>query len=233
MVDWGTGHYEEVAGQLEPVAGRVVELAGVEDGQRVLDLGCGTGNAALVAARRGALVTGADPAERLLGVARERARGESLEVAWVRASAEELPFADSSFHRVVSVFGVIFAEDPERAVAEIVRVLRPDGEALITAWIPAGPISAMVVAIRRAMEEVTAQTTPGFPWSDTETVRDLAERHGAAAEFDDAVAEFAGESPEAFFANEEANNPDEPCVALRPRGGGRLRPDPEGGDRGT
>lgn len=214
MVDWGTGHYEEVARQLEPVAERVVETTAVEDGERVLDLGCGSGNAALAAARRGAIATGVDPAERLLEVARERARAESLEVTWVRAAAEELPFADDSFDRVVSVFGVVFAGDPERAVAETVRVLRPDVEAVLTAWIPAGPIDAMVGAIRGAMEAVTGQTTSGFPWSDKDAVAALAERHGAAAAFEDAEAEFAGESPEAYFANEEANHP--MSIAMRP-----------------
>jgi ubiquinone/menaquinone biosynthesis C-methylase UbiE len=73
MVDWGAGSYESTAAELEPVAQAVVERASLRPGQDVVDLACGTGNAALLAAERGARVLGIDSATRLLGVARERA----------------------------------------------------------------------------------------------------------------------------------------------------------------
>jgi hypothetical protein len=72
-VDWGIGRYEALAGGLLPAASAVLDADGVAGGDRVLDVGCGTGNAALLAAQRGALVTGVDPAERLLEVARAQA----------------------------------------------------------------------------------------------------------------------------------------------------------------
>jgi SAM-dependent methyltransferase len=66
-LDWGIGHYEHTAADLLPAARRLVEVAGVEAGERVVDVGCGTGSAALVAAARGAAVLGVDPATRLNG----------------------------------------------------------------------------------------------------------------------------------------------------------------------
>jgi ubiquinone/menaquinone biosynthesis C-methylase UbiE len=72
-VDWGAGHYEQTAAELEPVAHELVERAALRAGERVLDLACGTGGVALRAAAQGAQVIGVDGASRLLGVARERA----------------------------------------------------------------------------------------------------------------------------------------------------------------
>ena len=64
-VDWSVGHHEETASQLLPAAELLVEEAAPLAGERVVDVGCGTGNAALLAAARGARVTGVDPALRL------------------------------------------------------------------------------------------------------------------------------------------------------------------------
>src|SRR4051794_10485019 len=113
-MDWGQGRYERAAADLEPVAERVVALAGLAPGERVLDLGCGTGNVALLMARAGATVTGVDPSERLVSVARERVP----DAGFVIGSAEALPFDDAAFDVVISVFGVVFAADAERALAE-------------------------------------------------------------------------------------------------------------------
>src|SRR5690242_14399728 len=78
-MDWDMGEYERFAPELEPAAEQLVALAGLRGGERVLDVSCGTGNAAIVAARAGAVVTGVDPAARLLGIARGRAEAEGLE----------------------------------------------------------------------------------------------------------------------------------------------------------
>ena len=109
MPDWGIGRYERFAPDLEPAAEHVVELAGLHPGERVLDLGCGTGNAALLAARAGAAVTGIDPASRLLEIARERLAADGLDGSFVVGDAQALPFRDGEFDAVLSVFGVIFA----------------------------------------------------------------------------------------------------------------------------
>ena len=83
MIDWGTGEYEHTAAELEPVAEHVVSLAALQRGERVLDIACGTGNAALLAAHQGAVVSGIDAAPRLIQVARERAATAGLAATFV------------------------------------------------------------------------------------------------------------------------------------------------------
>ena len=86
----------------------VVRAASLAAGDRVLDLGCGTGNAALLAADQGARVTGVDPASRLLDVARYRAADDGKQIEFVVGDAASLPVEDASVDVVVSVFAVIF-----------------------------------------------------------------------------------------------------------------------------
>jgi SAM-dependent methyltransferase len=206
-VDWGVGQYERTAEQLEPVARRVVELAGVHEGDRVLDLACGTGNAALVAARAGAAATGLDAAARLVDVARERAAAEGLSASFVVGDVQELPFDDEAFDVVVSIFGVIFAQDPDRAVSELLRVLRPGGRALLSVWVPAGALDAMLGVFSRAMREATGESRERFGWHDLDAVRPIVTRHGATVEALDAELAFTADSPEAYFAESEEHHP--------------------------
>ena len=155
MVDWDRGVYEDTATELAPAAEHVVELAQITKGDRVLDLGTGTGNAALLAARAGADVTAVDPSQRLLDVARERVgTGE-----FTKAKAEELPFDDQSFDRVLSLFAVIFTDEPQRAAQEILRVLKPTGKALITTWEPTGAMHAALGILGKATSDA-AQGPP-------------------------------------------------------------------------
>jgi SAM-dependent methyltransferase len=178
-MDWGVGEYELTATELLPFADLVVAEAAPRPGDRVLDLGCGTGNVSAVAVATGAEVVGIDPSERLVGVARERVPDAELLVG----SAEDLPFEDASFDVVISLFAVIFTPDPERAMAEIVRVLKPGGRALITSWVPAGPIDAGIGTFVRAAAALSPKPpAKRFAWGDADEVRALAERHGAQAD---------------------------------------------------
>jgi len=140
-VDWSLGHYEHSAYQLLPAAEVVVERAMPVAGERVVDVGCGTGNAALLAAARGARVTGVDPARRLLEVAREQAAARGLEVMFLPGEAAALPLPEASADVVLSVFGVIFAPNAQAATAELARVTAAGGRIVLSAWIPIGAIS--------------------------------------------------------------------------------------------
>lgn len=199
MVDWGKGRYEQTAAELEPVAEALVRVAAPEAGDRVLDVACGTGNAALLAAARGADVVGVDSSERLIAVARQRARKAGLVAEFLVGDALVLPVGDADFDVVLSAFGVIFAADPAQAISEIARVLRSDGRAYITAWVASGPIDAMLTVLGRAVEQATGAPPPRrFAWADGDAVASVAEPWGLAVSTAQHELEIRAPSPEAY-----------------------------------
>jgi SAM-dependent methyltransferase len=204
-LNWGDGNYERTARTLEPVAEVVLDVAAIAPGESVLDVACGTGNAALIAAQRGARAVGVDPAKALVEIARDRATASGADVKFIVGDALDLPVADASFDAVVSVFGVIFAPDADRAAAELQRTLRPGGCIVLTSWIPSGPISAVGRALFSALPTPPAAPPP---WGDPEWARELLTRHGAAAvEVVEHTLPFRAASPEAWFADQEVNHP--------------------------
>lgn len=202
MTDWGAGSYEITAAQLAPAAVRAVDAAQITAGERVLDLACGTGNAALLCARRGGRVTGLDPAERLLAVGAERARQAGVEIAWVPGVATELPFADGEFDAVISVFGVIFAAPVEQAVSELVRVTADGGRIVLTTWTTAGTIAAASGVLRQAVAAAGAGFTSAGPaprnWGDPDDVTALFAPHGLVPRIERIPHVFGATSAEAF-----------------------------------
>jgi SAM-dependent methyltransferase len=202
-IDWGAGSYETTAGELEPVARVVVERAAITGGESVVDVACGTGNGALLAAVAGARVIGVDAAPRLLRVAEERAHAQGAALDLREGDLHALPLDDASADVVISVFGVIFAGDPERALAEVARILRPDGRAVITAWIPAGPIDAMLGAMGQIVGRAAQAPPPPrrFAWHDADALGPVCASAGLelVATTPDRLA-IRGASPEAYVA---------------------------------
>jgi ubiquinone/menaquinone biosynthesis C-methylase UbiE len=190
----GKGGLDAGAEALRLAGEALVKRAGVEPGMDVLDVGTGTGNAALPAGKEGARVTGIEPASALLEVARERAADYMLEPEWVEGEVERLPFGDGSFDRVLSVFGHMFAPDQERVASELVRVCRADGAIGLCAWTPEGLAGQML--------ELLGCSTPATTWGDEARLRELfggrveTERHKLSlkAESPEELAEFAVES---------------------------------------
>jgi ubiquinone/menaquinone biosynthesis C-methylase UbiE len=111
----------------------VFTLADVRSGEWALDVGCGTGNYTLALARLGARVVGVDPATAMLAIATSKTQEAELPVRFARATAEHLPFPEGSFDLVVSVTTLEFVASPEGAVAEMVRVVRPNGRLVVEA----------------------------------------------------------------------------------------------------
>lgn len=109
--------------------GQILDAVGVGSGDRVLDVGCGTGVLGRAAKSRHAQVTGIDPNEGMLALARRTA-----DIDWVPGSAEELPFDDDSFDFVISQFSMMFHDDRARSVREMRRVLRPKGSLAVATW---------------------------------------------------------------------------------------------------
>ena len=214
MLDWDIGHYEQMAVELEPVAGHVVSLAHVRRGERVVDLATGTGNAALLAAGAGALVTGLDTAPRLINVARDRAVAEGVDASFVVGDIQALPFADGSFDVALSVFGLVFAADASRAFDEMIRVLRPSGRALFSVWVPAGPVNAMAATFGRALAAATGRRPHRSAWHDADAVGGLAARHRAHVQIHEGLLRITAASPADYFeANEQQHSV---SVASRP-----------------
>jgi len=112
---------------------RILEAARIEPGESILDVACGTGVLALAAAERvgqNGSVVGLDINEDMLTVARRKASS----VEWRHGQAENLPFLDAYFDAVVSQFGLMFFDDRQAAVREMIRVLKPDGRLAIAVW---------------------------------------------------------------------------------------------------
>jgi len=138
MIKWRAGDYAMIGAKLVIVAEQLCERLDLRAGQRVLDVACGHGKAALAAARRGCVVSGVDLVDAWLRQARERASAEQLEVGFCHGDALALPFPDASFDVVLSVFGAPFAGDHPRAAAELLRVCRPGGKIALANWTPSG-----------------------------------------------------------------------------------------------
>jgi SAM-dependent methyltransferase len=126
--EWAT-YAEQVCLPLHAAA---LEAARVTAGTRLLDAGCGAGLLALLASLRGARVSAVDASPELLAVARRRLPTADLR----EADLEALPFGDASFDAVTAVNSIFYAADMAAATRELVRVARPGGRVVVTAWGP-------------------------------------------------------------------------------------------------
>lgn len=146
---WEMGDYPAVAAEVIPDLGAVlVEACGVRPGDTVLDVACGSGNAAIPAASTGARVTGCDLAPALLEAGRRLATRRGLEVSWREGDAEALPFDDGGFDVVLSCVGVMFAPHHQAVADELVRVCRPGGTIGLLSWTPEGFVGQMFAAMK-------------------------------------------------------------------------------------
>ena len=204
---WGSGNYAAVAERVSEAGELVVERAGVAPGMEVLDVACGTGNATIPAARAGARVTGLDFQPELLEIARERCADAMVEIDFVEGDAQELPFEDATFDRVLSTFGHMFAPDHERTAAEMRRVLRPGGAIAFACWTPEGSMGRVV----RTLAELVPAPPGGQPplmWGTEDHVRELlgdagqgqaaGAARGAAMTFERHEIEWKDESVESY-----------------------------------
>jgi SAM-dependent methyltransferase len=133
---WASGDYAAVAARIQPMAELLVDAADLKAGSTVLDVAAGSGNAAIAAARLACAVTGIDYVPELLERARARAAAEGFDIDFVDGDAEALAYPDGAFDAVVSVVGVMFATDQDRAAAELLRVTRPGGTIALANWTP-------------------------------------------------------------------------------------------------
>lgn len=167
----GWAHFSPLEALTIPQAPRLVRHAKVRSGDRVLDVGCGTGVVAITAAKHGAHATGIDLTPELLERARQNASISELSVDWREGDAENLPFDDGSFDVVVSQFGHIFAPRPEVAIAEMLRVLKPGGTIAFSSWPPELHVGRSFALISKYLPPPPGVPSPAL-WGDPRVIQE-------------------------------------------------------------
>lgn len=171
---WGLGDYHRFAKQTVWELGPLlVQACGVAAGQRVLDVAAGSGNVAIRAAEAGARVIASDLTPANLEAGRREARALGVELEWVVADAEALPFEDGAFDVVTSSFGAIFAPDHQAVADELVRVCRPGGTIGMLNFTPEGLAAEFFAVYEPYAPPPPAGTLPPLLWGSEEHVREL------------------------------------------------------------
>jgi SAM-dependent methyltransferase len=171
---WASGDYPSMVETfLLPLGPRLVEACEIGPGMRVLDVAAGTGNASIPAAQRGASVVASDLTPELFEAGRRRAEAAGVELEWVEADAEHLPFAAESFDVVISSIGAMFAPHHQEVADELVRVCRPGGTIGLLSWTPEG----MLGHLFRTMGPFAPPPPPGAQppplWGSEEHLQEL------------------------------------------------------------
>jgi SAM-dependent methyltransferase len=171
---WASGNYPRMVDTfLLPLGPRLVEACRIATGARLLDVAAGTGNASIPAAAHGAQVTASDLTPELLEDGRRRAEAEGLDIEWVQADAEHLPFEDASFDVVISSIGVMFAPHHQAAADELVRVCRPGGTVGLLSWTPEGMLGELFRTMKPFMPPPPPGAQPPPLWGSEEHLQAL------------------------------------------------------------
>jgi SAM-dependent methyltransferase len=210
---WAMGDYPAIDYRLIDAGNDAVQAAGVSEGDAVLDVACGAGNATIPAARTGAKVTGLDITPELLEAARANAAEAGVEIDWVEGDAEQLPFDDGSFDAVISVFGCMFAPDQSKAAEEIARVMKPGGRMGICAWTPQGSVGRFFMTVAKHMPPPPDGFQPPILWGSEDHVRELFDGTGVDLELRRTTLDFPADSSDAFMEEYETALP--PIVAAK------------------
>ncbi len=181
---WAAGDYRPLGRLIEPAAQILVREAGVEAGQRVLDVGTGSGSVAVAAALAGAEVVGVDITDAWFDEAHRRANALGVQLDLRLGDAEALPVDDGSFDVVLSSFAAIFAPRHDLVASELVRVCRGGGVFGITAWTPDGANNAVFSTLVEFLPAPPEFVSPSILWGDPDHVRGLFAAHDVVLRFE-------------------------------------------------
>jgi ubiquinone/menaquinone biosynthesis C-methylase UbiE len=170
-VMWGNGPYQRITDTIVDIHDIVLERLAPQDGDRFLDLACGTGAVSERAATAGADVTGIDLAPALIDTARERAESLGLSIGYAVGDAENLDVPDASFDKLSSTCGIMFAPDHEAVAGELARVTKPGGRIALANWTPTGGLAKMF-AVMAPYQPAPPPSSP-FAWGDEARVTEL------------------------------------------------------------
>ena len=188
---WTAGDFGKIAEHNVAEGEAFVARLNLAVGMRVLDVGCGTGNQSIPAARSGARVTGVDLAPNLLEQARERARKENLSIEFIEGDAEELTVGDGEFDVVYSMFGAMFAPRPDKVVSEFVRVCRRHGLIVMANWAADGFFARQTEILNRHVPPPPGLVPPVL-WGDEAVVK---ERFGPYCQVEATLRDFTFNFP--------------------------------------
>ncbi|HEX4734717.1 MAG TPA: class I SAM-dependent methyltransferase [Thermoleophilaceae bacterium] len=200
---WAAGDFDEISKMILEVGKNVVRRSEIGSGMTVLDVACGTGNATIPAALAGGECTGLDLVPELLETGRRNAAQAGVEIEWVEGDAEALPFADNSFDRVISTFGVMFAPRHQIAADELARVCAAGGTICLACWTPSGLVGDMFKMVSSRMPAPPSYVSPPPLWGNEAHVRSLLEPHGLEVVCEEQIAVFRGDSVEKIVATME------------------------------
>lgn len=168
----GWALFTPVEGLTTPAAAKLVNFAAVKAGEKVLDVGSGTGVVAVTAARRGAVVKALDLSPVLLERARWNASVAQVNIDFTEGDVEELPYKDGEFDVVLSQFGHMFAPRPDVAVREMLRVLKPGGRIAFNTWPPEMFTGRMFALTAKYLPPPPEGVSPPPQWGNPQIVRE-------------------------------------------------------------
>ncbi len=203
---WSQGDYPRVAEVLEPHAEALAEACQITPGATVLDVAAGTGNFALAAARRGAIVTATDLTPLMVELGRARSAATGVSIRWAEADAEQLPYEDASYDIVASVFGAMFAPRPQLVAADVYRRAQTEKEQLVRELNESGDgrlkvSSPYILVIARVGSYMTPASPPPGRASRGRPPHTVGRRDGdvAARQYDAMAAEYAADNEEGAY----------------------------------
>jgi SAM-dependent methyltransferase len=172
-VVWSSGPYQGITETITDIHRLVIDRLDPKPGQRFLDVACGTGAVAELAAVAGAEVVGVDIAPALIEQARARAAERGLAIEYLVGDAEALGLDSASFDLVASTCGVMFAPDHSAVARELARVTKPGGRIALACWTPESGLAQLFAVMRPFQPPPPAGVGNQFDWGREDYVSDL------------------------------------------------------------